>query len=113
MKPAAAAPVIASSSFSHHHHQQQHHRRSAATTTAAHRSAGSGLPPLSFDEGGKWGGGKGKSVVWVPSTAKAGQAKAYGGQAQQQQQHCVAGVRRSIARSIMTKGCGAISRCLA
>lgn len=84
MKPAAAAPIVASSSFSHHHHQH-HHRRSAATTTAAHRSAGSGLPPLSFDEGGKWGGGKGKSVVWVPSTAKAGQAKAYGGQAQQQQ----------------------------
>ena len=84
MKPAAAAPIVASSSFSHHHHQH-HHRRSAATTTAAHRSAGSGLPPLSFDEGGKWGGGKGKSVVWVPSTAKAGQAMAYGGQAQQQQ----------------------------
>ena len=97
MKPAAAAPIIASPSFSHHHHQQQHNRRSAATTTAAHRSAGSGLPPLSFDEGGKWGGGKGKSVVWVPSTAKAGQAKAYGGQAQQQQQH--GGQQQQHARS--------------
>jgi len=66
----------------HGFHLRQNARSVAA---AAHKSYGSGVPPLSFDEGGKWGGGKGKSVVWVPSNAKAGQAKAYGGQAQQQQ----------------------------
>ena len=61
----------------HGFHLRQNARSVAA---AAHKSYGSGVPPLSFDEGGKWGGGKGKSVVWVPSNAKAGQAKAYGGQ---------------------------------
>ena len=102
MKPAAAAPIVASSSsFSHRHQHHHHHRRFSTTTAAAHRSAGSGLPPLSFDEGGKWGGGKGKSVVWVPSTAKAGQAKAYsyGGQAQQQQQQHGGGAARGSYQS--------------